>query len=185
MSFQPIHEMFRDAAGRFAGRAAMEIDGRPVTFRTLEEQSNRLANFLVRSGEAKGAVCGIYAESVAETVVAILATLKAGGIFVILNPALPKARLEVQAAMVRPAWIFTEPRLLGRLRETLPRRWRGPGRGRSGGRGVRRLLRPLGDRGGEPPGQPLLRLLHLGVDGEAEGDPRPPQRDRSLRPLGD
>ncbi len=120
MSFQPIHEMFRDAAGRFAGRAAMEIDGRPVTFRTLEEQSNRLANFLVRSGEAKEAVCGIYAESVAETVIAMLATLKAGGIFVILNPALPKARLEVQAAMVRPAWIFTEPRLLGRLRETLP-----------------------------------------------------------------
>jgi amino acid adenylation domain-containing protein len=120
MSFQPIHEMFRETAGRFAGHTALEADGRRVTYRTLEERSNRLAGFLAQSGEARGAVCGIFAEGVTDTVVAMLASLKAGGIFVILNPALPKARLETLTEMARPAWLLTESRLLERLRDNVP-----------------------------------------------------------------
>lgn len=115
MQHEPIHQMFSSTADAFASRIAMEAAGRRVSYRTLEEQSNRLASFLLASGSEKGFIAGIHAESVVEIVIAMLGVLKAGGVFVILDPALPNARLETMAAAVSPTWLLTESRLLGRL----------------------------------------------------------------------
>jgi amino acid adenylation domain-containing protein len=117
MSYQPIHEMFRAAAGQFPNRVALECGDRTVKYRELEERSNRLANYLARCGGAPGAVVGIFAESLPEIAVAMLASLEAGCIFVILNPALPPARLAAMVARVAPVWLLLEAKLAGRLPE--------------------------------------------------------------------
>lgn len=56
------------------------------TYQELEQQSNRLAHALLNQGLQRGDRVAIHLENSLEAVVAIFAILKAGGVFVMVNP---------------------------------------------------------------------------------------------------
>ncbi|MBR8745610.1 AMP-binding protein, partial [Nocardiopsis sp. MG754419] len=56
--------------------------------------ANRLARYLVGEGVLPGRLVGVYLPRGPEMVVALLAVLKAGAGYTLLDPAFPSARLE-------------------------------------------------------------------------------------------
>src|SRR5947207_15017105 len=72
----------------------------------FDELSNQLANHLLASGLAPQDVVAIYANRGASIVLAVLGILKAGGAFMILDPAYPALRVidYLQAAQPK-AWL--------------------------------------------------------------------------------
>ena len=122
---------------------------------------------------------GIFLPRRAELVVALLATLEAGGCYVPLDPAYPAERVGFMLADSGCAVVLTTAELAG---PAAGARGAGrPARRAAGGssRGSRRLCRSRrqGAFLSRRPGQPRLRDLHLGLDGPAEGGGhRAPQR---------
>src|SRR5262245_49092488 len=84
-----LHDLFSQVAGRIRASVAIERDGRRVTYGELEAASNRLAQALLGGGLGRGAHVAIVAEDPASVITAILGVLKAGGVFIPLDPRFP------------------------------------------------------------------------------------------------
>lgn len=56
------------------------------SYRDLDEQSNRLAHALIAAGVSPGERVAVYRDNSIDTVAAIFAVLKAGAVFVVINP---------------------------------------------------------------------------------------------------
>ena len=66
---------------------------RQLTYQQLNQQANQLAHHLQRLGIGPEAPVGLYVERSLEMVVGLLGILKAGGVYVPLDPAYPQERL--------------------------------------------------------------------------------------------
>ncbi|KAI0478119.1 hypothetical protein F4859DRAFT_520982 [Xylaria cf. heliscus] len=100
-----VHKMFQDRA--HAQPEALGIcawDGQ-FTYAELDSLSNSLATVLVQHGVGPEVYVPIYSEKSSWVPVAMLAVLKAGGAFVLLDPAHPIARLEEMCRTVNASKI--------------------------------------------------------------------------------
>ena len=86
---------FAAQVNRSPDAVAVSCDGHALTYRELDEASNRLANLLAARGAGPGAMRGaaVFPQS-AEAIVAILAVLKTGAAYLPMDPAHPDARIE-------------------------------------------------------------------------------------------
>ncbi|MBZ5673622.1 MAG: non-ribosomal peptide synthetase [Acidobacteriia bacterium] len=85
------------------------------TYIELNEQANRLANYLRSRGVGPEVLVGLCMEQSLNAVVAILAILKAGGAYVPLDPSLPEHRLEEIASDSKLAIAVTSARFRHRV----------------------------------------------------------------------
>ena len=98
-----VHQVFSQLAEEDGDRLAIDDSrGTRVTYGQLEKSANRLASYLL-SEVGSGSVVAIISEDTVTVITAILASLKAGCIFVPLDPRLPRKRLEMLMAQVEPA----------------------------------------------------------------------------------
>ena len=67
-------------------KVALVVDQKRYTYLELEQQSNRLAQALLQRGLERGDRVAIHLDNSLEAAVAIFAVLKAGGVFVMVNP---------------------------------------------------------------------------------------------------
>jgi amino acid adenylation domain-containing protein/FkbM family methyltransferase len=102
-----IHEVFEAQTARNPAAPALTFQGRALTYAELNAQANRLARRLRRLGVAPEARVAICLERSTELVVAILATLKAGGVYVPLDPDYPAERLAYMVTDARPLVVLT------------------------------------------------------------------------------
>ncbi|PPL00243.1 non-ribosomal peptide synthetase [Parapedobacter indicus] len=91
---QTVHGMFQKAAARHAGKTAIVFEDRRMDYAELEWQSNQYARYLIDRGVKKGDRIGIVLFRNIDLIVSLLATMKAGGVFVPIDPHLPQARIE-------------------------------------------------------------------------------------------
>src|SRR5688572_4114568 len=117
MSNETVQEMFSRVAAEFGPQVAIDGAGRQVTYATLEAESNRLANFLVEGGAAKGTMVGLFTDDPTQIITGILAVLKAGAVFVPLDPMFPEGRLRVMSERVEPQWYVSEAKHLEKLNQ--------------------------------------------------------------------
>ena len=89
-----VHELFERQAAATPEAIALEDSAGKFTYRELNQRANQLAHYLRELGLSQEERVGICMERSAEIVVSILATLKAGGTYVPMDPALPAERLE-------------------------------------------------------------------------------------------
>lgn len=89
-----ILEMLRRAARRFPGRPAIVCGDETLSYADLEGRSGALASRLRELGVGRERMVGVLLERSADAVVAALAVLKAGGVYVPLDPAYPTERLK-------------------------------------------------------------------------------------------
>ncbi|HEV2735462.1 MAG TPA: condensation domain-containing protein, partial [Longimicrobiaceae bacterium] len=110
-----IHEMFAAQAARTPDAPAVLFADQALTYAELQCRAGRLANHLRRLGVGPEARVGICLERSAETVVAILGVLQAGGAYLPLDPAYPPERLRHMLADSGAAVVLTTAELAGRV----------------------------------------------------------------------
>ncbi|MER5889917.1 amino acid adenylation domain-containing protein, partial [Streptomyces sp. NPDC001941] len=99
-----VHEAFRQRVREAPGSLAVVDGSRQVTYRQLDRESDVLARAL---GLRAGGLVGVRLERSADLVVALLAVLKAGCGYVVLDPAFPAERLRAMAADAGVAAVVT------------------------------------------------------------------------------
>ena len=115
MSYESVQEMFSRRAAEFGQQPAIERSGRRMSYATLETESNRLANFLLQEGVSKGTMVGLLSGDPLRIITGILGVLKAGAVFVPLDPTFPDGRLRAMREQVQPQFYVTETRYSEKL----------------------------------------------------------------------
>jgi amino acid adenylation domain-containing protein len=89
-----IHELFREQAEKTPARIALECEDRRLTYRQLDEKTDRLAAGLEEKGVRIGTIVGLMLERSVEMIVGILGILKAGGAYIPIDPENPDDRIK-------------------------------------------------------------------------------------------
>ncbi|WP_342366742.1 non-ribosomal peptide synthase/polyketide synthase [Pseudomonas fluorescens] len=88
-----VHELFADRARENPDAVAVKFDAQTLTYGELNSQSNRLAHALIARGVGPEVRVAIAMPRSAEIMVAFLAVMKAGGVYVPLDIEYPRDRL--------------------------------------------------------------------------------------------
>ncbi|WP_151737083.1 non-ribosomal peptide synthetase [Paenibacillus tengchongensis] len=89
-----IFELFEEQAERTPDDVAVVFEEELLSYKKLNEKSNQLARRLRNKGVQTGTVVGIMMENRPETVICMMAILKAGGTFLPIDPEYPVERIE-------------------------------------------------------------------------------------------
>ena len=92
MHFKLWH-LLADSAARAPLATAVSGDGTSLTYAELDEQSSRLASLLSEAGVTPGSRVGFLLPKSPASIVTIFAVLKAGGVYVPLDPGSPPTRI--------------------------------------------------------------------------------------------
>ncbi len=93
---------------RFGNRVAIHCEDTCVTYHQLDEWSDRRAAYLRDRGITTGTRVGVWVRRNIETVLNILSVLKAGGIYIPIDPKLPESRLQFIIDDVNIALVLIE-----------------------------------------------------------------------------
>jgi amino acid adenylation domain-containing protein len=88
-----LQQLLQKSATRYPEKLAVWARGRSITYRELEVHSNQLAHLLRQQGVRKGDRVGIYFPKCVESVISMLGIVKAGGVYVPLDPQAPGERI--------------------------------------------------------------------------------------------
>jgi len=88
-----LHQLIEAQVERTPDAPAVRFEGRRLTYRELDRWSNAIAARLQQAGVGPDRCVGLCMERSLELVVALLATLKAGGAYLPLDPGYPRERL--------------------------------------------------------------------------------------------
>ncbi|WP_120314323.1 non-ribosomal peptide synthetase, partial [Mycobacterium mantenii] len=110
-----IPELFATQVARSPESIALTFEGYSLTYRELDESSNRLAHLLSTHGANHGNCVALLLERSAQAVVAILAVLKTGAAYLPIDPASPSTRIGFMLTDAAPVAAITTADLAGRL----------------------------------------------------------------------
>ena len=110
-----IPALFAAQVMRAPEAVALSFDGRSMTYRELDEASNRLAHLLVGAAAGPGQRVALLLSRSAEAIVSILAVLKTGAAYVPIDPAVPAARIEFVLDDAAPIAAVTTTAVANRL----------------------------------------------------------------------
>jgi amino acid adenylation domain-containing protein len=88
-----VDNFLSSSALRYPDKVALVTDETRFTYRELNELANRLANALIAAGFTQGDRAVINTGNSLETVVSLFGVLKAGGVFVVINPAVKEKKM--------------------------------------------------------------------------------------------
>ncbi|WP_328359235.1 amino acid adenylation domain-containing protein [Mycobacterium sp. NBC_00419] len=114
---QSIPALFAAQAAHVPEALALTCDGQSMTYRELDEASNRVAHLLAGQGVGPGQRVALLFTRSAQAIVAILGVLKTGAAYVPIDPAVPSTRMEFMLDDSKPAAAITTTDLAGRLAE--------------------------------------------------------------------
>ncbi|MGA5462666.1 non-ribosomal peptide synthase/polyketide synthase [Mycobacterium sp. NPDC050041] len=110
-----IPGLFAEQVVRCPGAVALTFQGRNLTYRELDQASNRLAHTLVGHGARPGELVAMLLPRSADAVVTILAVLKSGAGYLPIDPAHPDTRIQFVLADAAPIAVVTSAELATRL----------------------------------------------------------------------
>ncbi|WP_406631711.1 non-ribosomal peptide synthetase [Amycolatopsis sp. WGS_07] len=114
--YRTLAEPFEEQAERTPDDIALQDeDGTTVTYRELNERSNRLAHYLRERGAGPGTRLGICLQRSIHLVVATYAAAKAGVTYVPLDADLPDQRIALILADSAPQHVLTDPECRARI----------------------------------------------------------------------
>lgn len=94
----PLFHLLTDATKRYPENTALLFYGKRMTYRQLDEETNRFAHSLLKLGVRKGDRVAIMLPNVPQCVVAYYGALKIGAIVVMTNPLYVERELQIQLA---------------------------------------------------------------------------------------
>jgi len=106
-----FNSYFNNSVSSVPSKIAVQCGFEALTYLQLEEDSNRLAHRLIQGGLTKGDHIGIYFERSIDMVIALLASIKAGGVYVPLDPVNPVDRIQFLLEDVDSKFLLTHKAL--------------------------------------------------------------------------
>ncbi|HET9277763.1 MAG TPA: condensation domain-containing protein, partial [Flavitalea sp.] len=88
-----IVQLFEEQAAQNPASVAVVFEDRSVTYETLNERSNQLANFLIKRGVTHETIVPICIERGVNMIVGLLGILKAGAAYTPIDPDYPEDRI--------------------------------------------------------------------------------------------
>lgn len=113
-----IHELFEKQVSKTPDKTAVRCGDSSLTFSSLNSLANYYASTLINNGFKAGDRAAICMESSIDIAVAILAILKAGGVYVPIDPAYPHDRQTFMAEDAQVNAILTQNHILSKLPES-------------------------------------------------------------------
>jgi microcystin synthetase protein McyA len=107
--------LLRAQAGRTPDRVALVFEEQSLTYRELNERSNRLARHLARRGVGPEVTVAVSLDRSVEMVVALLGTLKAGGAYLPMDPVYPRDLVAFMARDAGAPLLLTQDRYAGAM----------------------------------------------------------------------
>ena len=103
-------ELFEDVVRKQPNSVALICNGKTLTYKELNEKANSLAHLLVNKGVKANDVIAIITNRSLETIVCMLAILKAGGAFLNIDPTYPIERTKyyIENSNIKLALIHKE-----------------------------------------------------------------------------
>jgi len=114
-----VEAFLEQSAQRHPNKTALVCAGRRWTYRELDEHANCLAHALVAEGLKRWDRVAIHLDNSADCVMAIFAALKAGGVFLVVNPSVKADKLAYILNNCRAACLVTD----GGKAQTLASHW--------------------------------------------------------------
>lgn len=106
------HQLFEQQAARTPDATAIIFEGQQLSYRELNRRANRLAHYLRHFGVQPGNLVAICLERSVEMITSLLAVLKAGAVYVPLDPEYPEERLDFLLHDSGAKVLITRERLL-------------------------------------------------------------------------
>ena len=107
-----IHQLFEEQVERTPEAVAVVFEDEQLTYRELNERSNRLACHLQSLGVGPEVRVGICLNRSLEMLIGLLGILKAGGCYLPLDPAYPKERLAFMLEDSQATVLVSEEKLV-------------------------------------------------------------------------
>jgi len=89
-----MQKLFEQQVERTADDIALELEGRKLSYKQLNEASNQLARYLMDQDIVPGMLVAMCLERSVDAVVTLLAILKAGAAYIPIDPELPAKRIQ-------------------------------------------------------------------------------------------
>lgn len=105
-----VQDFLEQTAIRLPDKTALVCNGKRLTYKEIDTMANRLANALRAHGIWRGDRVAIYLNNSIESIVAIFATLKSGGVFVVINHTTKRDKLAYILNNCRASVLITEDR---------------------------------------------------------------------------
>ena len=108
-----VHELFAEQVRRTPNAVALVTETQEISYAQLDRDANRLAHYLRGMGVGPQQVVGLCTERSSATVIGLLGILKAGAVYLPLDPQHPADRLAFILDDTRAALVLTtEPLVL-------------------------------------------------------------------------
>ena len=102
-----LAELFGQAAAQNPERVAVRFGEASLTYRELDQRTNALARILIDAGVGPEDLVAVALPRSLDLVVALVATIKAGGGYLPIDPDYPFERLEFMLTDAKPACLVT------------------------------------------------------------------------------
>lgn len=94
LPFKGTVELIDEAAARYPQKIAVSFRQQQLSYGELIKKSNQLAHHFIKKGIQAGDIIGLSTERSMEMLIALLAILKAGAVYIPLDPEYPHERIE-------------------------------------------------------------------------------------------
>lgn len=88
-----LHQLLTESAERYPDKEAARFEGESLTYNQLDKLTNQVARALQERGIQKGDRVGIYVHKSFASLICVFGIMKAGGVYVPLDPNAPAKRL--------------------------------------------------------------------------------------------
>ena len=110
-----MHDLISDQVGRTPEATAVIHGQESLSYQELEWRSNQVANRLRQLGVTAETVVGVCLDRNLDLMISLVAILKCGGVYLPLDPAYPRERIEVMLKDADAMLVLTSPEHRGLL----------------------------------------------------------------------
>ncbi|HVI44818.1 MAG TPA: non-ribosomal peptide synthase/polyketide synthase [Chitinophaga sp.] len=114
-----VVSLFRQQAAATPDATALVFNNRSLSYKALDERSEKLAGYLHNKGVTKGSLVPLCTERSPEMMVGILGIMKAGGAYVPVDPTYPAERISYMLNDINASLLVTTSTLM----DQLPAEW--------------------------------------------------------------
>ena len=108
MNYKNVLSIFDDNTRAYPEQIAIADNGLYYTYVDLNDRSKTLANYLEKNNPKNEELCFVFTSDAVLAIIAMIGVMKAGKIYVPINPNYPDGRIEELINDYKPTWLILD-----------------------------------------------------------------------------